>query len=461
MTAESSWWRSKPRPEKVILDPTALDDRFVNVTGDTMTGDLTMDANILFDVGTRTLAGIQNQNLLDKTASETLTGIFIFTASGIFIDRNDATDVGAAIRFRNSAVPTDFYDLLYDGNKVVVRGSGTISPGFEIEGDLSFDTTARLVAGIQNQNLVDKTAVETITGLWTHNNNLAFDLGTRTIAGIQNQNLLDKTANETITGIYTVTQPGAQLILIADSSNPLEIRSGSSNKGKIYHESNDLFINMGESVGKNIRLVTADVILDSTREITKARVPTADADVANKKYVDDNAGADTNPVKEYYWSAADTSALEAGDNFAPLTKDAGTNVDLLTASFDDSTDEARQVQFKVPSDVESGSTITFRLIWYSQTATTGNVIWDARHTSGDSEGESWDSALTTEAAAADAVQGTVDQVTVTTWTETLANLGWAANDLVTLLIFRDANNASDTMTGDAEMIGFGVEIPRA
>ena len=172
------------------------------------------------------------------------------------------------------------------------------------------------------------------------------------------------------------------------------------------------------------------------------------------------SGSDTNSVKEYYFNAAQMLALEAGDSIPPLNKDEGTNVDRMVLDYDAATDECRAVEIKVPSDVESGSTITFRAHWYSGTATTGNIIWDARHTGGDTEGESWDSALTTEAAAADATQGTVDQITVTTWTETLANTGWAANDNVQVQLCRDANNASDTLVGDASLIGFGVEIPR-
>lgn len=172
-------------------------------------------------------------------------------------------------------------------------------------------------------------------------------------------------------------------------------------------------------------------------------------------------GSDTNSVKTIIIPMSASLPLEAADSIPPINKDVGTNVDHLVISFDDSADECRQVDFVVPTDVQSGSTITFGLLWYSQTATSGNVIWDFRHTSGDTEGESWDSALTTEAAAADATQGTVDLLTRTEWTETLANLGWAADDVVSGLVCRDADNASDTLVGDAEGLIFYAEIPRA
>lgn len=165
-------------------------------------------------------------------------------------------------------------------------------------------------------------------------------------------------------------------------------------------------------------------------------------------------------VREFWWPASATLPLEAADSIPPIAKDTGTNVDVLAVDFDASTDECRMAHFKVPSDVKSGSTVTFRIVWYS-TATSGDVIWDARYQSTGADNESWDQTLTTKAASAATVKGTTKLRTVTTWTETLANLGWAANDDINISFCRDANNGSDTMAADARVIGFGVEIPRA
>lgn len=173
------------------------------------------------------------------------------------------------------------------------------------------------------------------------------------------------------------------------------------------------------------------------------------------------ADVDTNAVAEMCFTAGATLPLDAADSIPPLTSTAGTNVDIITASFDDSTDECRQVHIKVPSDVQSGSTVTFRNVWNSLTATTGDVIWDTRYQSTGAEGESWDASLTTKAATADTAQGTVKLRTVTTVTETLANLGWAANDDVYIQVCRDANAAGDTLVGDAQLEMYCVEIPRA
>jgi hypothetical protein len=175
------------------------------------------------------------------------------------------------------------------------------------------------------------------------------------------------------------------------------------------------------------------------------------------------SSTDTNAVKEYWWPASAALPLEAADAIPPINKDAGTNIDQLTVDFQDSADECRTVSFKVPSDVQSGSTITFRVHWYSAAATSGSAMWDFRHNSGVAEGVDPDQALTIELAASDATQGTAGQLTFTTWTETLANLAWASNDQVDAVFCRDGNGTggTDDLVGDAKATGFGVEIPRS
>jgi hypothetical protein len=59
------------------------DATFATVTGTTqvaVTSGVTIDSNITFNAVTDTIAGIQNQNLLDKTASESISGVFDYTS---------------------------------------------------------------------------------------------------------------------------------------------------------------------------------------------------------------------------------------------------------------------------------------------------------------------------------------------------------------------------------------------
>lgn len=59
------------------------DATFATVTGATqvaVTSGVTIDSNITFNAVTDTIAGIQNQNLLDKTAAESISGVFDYTS---------------------------------------------------------------------------------------------------------------------------------------------------------------------------------------------------------------------------------------------------------------------------------------------------------------------------------------------------------------------------------------------
>ena len=160
---------------------------------------------------------------------------------------------------------------------------------------------------------------------------------------------------------------------------------------------------------------------------------------------------------ERAWPAASLEPLEAADSIPPLTKTTGTNLDEFTLSYDAATDEGRKVTFVVPNDVASG-TVTFSIYWTSLTATSGAVVWDVRSTATGADSEAWDAALTTDTATC-TVDGTVREFDICQITETVANLGWAAGDRITLMLYRDANNASDDMAGDAELHMLHMRIP--
>ena len=208
----------------------------------------------------------------------------------------------------------------------------------------------------------------------------------------------------------------------------------------------DVIVNNGSD---NIRVAVGD----------DDQVLTADSSEASgvKWAAGGGGGSDTNAVAEYNWMAAQLLPVEPGDSIAPLLKKEGTNVDLMVRAFDDSTDEGAGGSFVVPSDVKAGSTITFRAVWYAENAGPTTVKWNFKHMAV-SEGEDWDQAFTTEAAGEDDAQSSGTEIVTTTWTETLSNTGWAASDLVNFIVERDS---TDTLSGDANLISFSVEIPRA
>lgn len=173
-------------------------------------------------------------------------------------------------------------------------------------------------------------------------------------------------------------------------------------------------------------------------------------------------GTDTNAEKEYVWPASATLPLEAADSIPPIGKDAGTNIDQLYVAFDSSVDECRTVNFKVPSDVTSG-TVTFKVNWYSAAATSGAAAWDFRHNGGVSTGTDPDQSLTLEFIESDTTAGTAGQLNIASGTETIANLGWSANEQVDGVFCRDGDgtNGTDDLSGDALATQFSIQIPRA
>ena len=139
---------------------------------------------------------------------------------------------------------------------------------------------------------------------------------------------------------------------------------------------------------------------------------------------------------------------------------------VLVRAFDDTTVEEVGATFKVPSDVDSTGTVTFRWVWYSTGQTTGTVVWFAQEYDF-VEGDDWDASPNSISAyPGDSVDtGSTEDITVTTVTETVTNLAWAANDVVNFSTGRDADGSiaptdDDLLSGDAQLLFFSVEIPR-
>lgn len=175
----------------------------------------------------------------------------------------------------------------------------------------------------------------------------------------------------------------------------------------------------------------------------------------------DDTGAASMPAREFIWPAAALMPFDYGaDGFAPISLYTGATVPVLTRAYDDDTDECAGFSFQVPGDIDTSGTVTFAAYWYAATAAADDVVWDVRHLPVDG-GESWDQALTTVTAAASTADGDQDEVTETTWTETVSNLGWAADDFAHGAVCRDGDNGADDLAGDALLLTLKVEVPRA
>ncbi len=145
------------------------------------------------------------------------------------------------------------------------------------------------------------------------------------------------------------------------------------------------------------------------------------------------------------------ATFTALDNNPPATAFATIDQRNSTAvlDFDDATDESAVFVSIIPEAASLGSGLKIRLHWMATTATSGNVVWDVslERMNTDLDADSF-STIASGTAAANGTSGilTVTEITLTTIDSVTAGDGFR------LKVTRDANNGSDTMTGDAELV---------
>jgi hypothetical protein len=102
-----------------------------------------------------------------------------------------------------------------------------------------------------------------------------------------------------------------------------------------------------------------------------------------------------------------------------------------------------------------GGGVNVKLIWAATSATAGNVIWSVSweripQSGLDIDADSFATAVTASAAA-DGVSGETTE-TVISFSDGAAMDSVAAGEMFRLKVMRDADNGSDTMTADAELL---------
>jgi hypothetical protein len=139
--------------------------------------------------------------------------------------------------------------------------------------------------------------------------------------------------------------------------------------------------------------------------------------------------------------------------FPALVQANGTNIPVRGLAFDASTDEVAWFRFRA---VRYGSgNLTLDLDWYADTASTNSVVWGAAIAAITPDSDSQDietDSLATAQTVTDAHLGTTGQ-RLHRAVLTISNLdSIAADDYVVLQVYRDADNGSDNMTGDAILV---------
>ncbi len=125
---------------------------------------------------------------------------------------------------------------------------------------------------------------------------------------------------------------------------------------------------------------------------------------------------------------------------------------LIVAAFDASTDEQLTFQFRMPDDYSSSPVV--KLLWMTNTASGNSVVWGAKLAAitpadTDTPVEHAFSTVNTTTTAGNATEAR--RLIETSITMTNAD-SVAAGDLVFLMITRDADNGSDTLAADAELL---------
>ena len=161
---------------------------------------------------------------------------------------------------------------------------------------------------------------------------------------------------------------------------------------------------------------------------------------------------------EYNFALPSLFASEA--NFAPIEKLNGTNIDTLVCAFDDTTEEYRNGSFTVPGDIDTSGTVTFRAYVRNKTAATSNNVALTFGHLALNDAETADAAYTDEDSGDQAITDANTTVDEITWTETVTNLGWAANNMINFRISRDPADTSN-LAGDMYWYTFTIEIPVA
>ena len=148
---------------------------------------------------------------------------------------------------------------------------------------------------------------------------------------------------------------------------------------------------------------------------------------------------------------ADDAAVP-GSNGCTLTTNSGTNYAYKTNDCDAATDESFTYQFKMPANYVNSSDVAITLYWVSNsTAASADAYWDAGYVTG---------GTTTNfntASLAASVTGTVGTASTTAYgmnstTITFTSPSINAGDVVNLKITRDADNGSDDLAADAQVL---------
>lgn len=144
---------------------------------------------------------------------------------------------------------------------------------------------------------------------------------------------------------------------------------------------------------------------------------------------------------------------------APYTFDDGDNyMRLFAHAFDGTTNEVTMASMILPPDLNTAGGATFEITGWANDAS-GDVIFCVKEREWD-DSTNWEGAFNEVSSGAKTVDSGTGQRTRFTWSETINNLGWQANDTVFFLLERDAEDGSDTLSSDFNVTHLRIFVGR-
>lgn len=163
-----------------------------------------------------------------------------------------------------------------------------------------------------------------------------------------------------------------------------------------------------------------------------------------------SGGDYTRPKRSVILTAAGAVIPSSGGASQKKTND--TNHSYYTLAFDAASDEAAFWQWVMPNSYDGGA-IDVTYYWTSS-AISGNAVWCFK-AGGSAAGETVDPPLSSDVCDTAAAPGTANYLMATV--RAGAGSNFSAGDYVVFKVFRDANNASDTLAADAKLVMVKIE----
>lgn len=152
-------------------------------------------------------------------------------------------------------------------------------------------------------------------------------------------------------------------------------------------------------------------------------------------------------------------------NPAPVETLTGVNISRFVYTFNYATPQFFRHTFRVPDNINPDGNVAFDFLWFPRVppVVSEDIVLEVESVT-IAPGENQDQALVSMGTVVSAADLGVDEVILATIVIPVSTLGWEANNLATVRISRDADNALDTLhtradaDDDALLLDMGIAV---